>query len=249
MEVKQKNKQKHGPATPFQEGMRDGVPIALGYFAVAFTLGIAAKNAGLTPFQGLLASLLNNASAGEYAGFTVIAQNGAYWEIALMTLIANARYLLMSCALSQKFAPGEALGHRLLVGFDITDEIFGVTVARNGYLEPRYTYGAMAVSIPCWAAGTALGIALGNILPLRVGSALSVALFGMFLAVIVPPAKKDKVVAGLVLCGFLLSYLVSRAPFLAGISAGTKTILLTVLLASLGAIFFPVKNKEEKNEP
>ena len=177
-------------AQAFRFGMRDGIPIGLGYLAVAFSLGITARNAGLNAFQGFLISLLNNASAGEYAGITVIAANAAYAEIAIVTLITNARYLLMSCAMSQRLEPGLSLGHRLLMGFDITDELFGIAIARPGYLEPFYTYGAMLTAIPCWATGTACGIIAGNIMPARVVSALSVSLFGMFLAIIIPPAKK-----------------------------------------------------------
>ena len=119
----------------FCEGMRDGVPIALGYFAVSFSLGIAARNAGLTPIQGFFASLFNNASAGEYAAFSLIAAGATYLEVAIITLIANARYLLMSCALAQKFAPGTPFFHRLIIGYDVTDELFGITIARPGYLN------------------------------------------------------------------------------------------------------------------
>lgn len=117
----------------FVEGVRDGIPIGLGYFAVAFSLGIAARSAGLTPFQGFLTSILNNASAGQYAGFSMMASDGSYFEMALITLVTNARYLLMSCALSQRFAPGTPLCHRLLIGFDVTDELFGITIARPAF--------------------------------------------------------------------------------------------------------------------
>ena len=142
----------------FCEGMRDGVPIALGYFAVSFSLGIAARTAGFTPLQGFVASLLNNASAGEYAAFALIASGATYLEVAIITLIANARYLLMSCALAQRFAPGTPFFHRLIIGYDVTDELFGITIARPGYLNPFYTYGAIALAAPAWASGTALGI-------------------------------------------------------------------------------------------
>ena len=117
------------------EGMRDGFPIALGYFAVSFSLGIAARNAGLTPVQGFWASLLNNASAGEYAAFTLIAAKATYWEVAVITLIANARYLLMSCALAQRFSPETPFFHRLLIGYDVTDELFGIAIAQEGFLN------------------------------------------------------------------------------------------------------------------
>lgn len=227
------------------EGMRDGFPIALGYFAVSFSLGIAARNAGLTPMQGFWASLLNNASAGEYAAFTLIAAKASYWEVAVITLIANARYLLMSCALAQRFAPETPFFHRLIVGYDVTDEIFGITIARPGYLNPYYTYGAILLAAPAWAIGTALGIMAGNALPLRIVSALSVALYGMFLAIIIPPARKNRIVAGLVALSFALSFACEYLPGVASLSSGTRTILLTVLISGAAAVLFPVKQEAD----
>ncbi len=188
----------------FCEGMRDGVPIALGYFAVSFSLGIAARRAGFTPFQGFLVSLLNNASAGEYAAFAIIMANATYLEVAVITLIANARYLLMSCAL--------------------------------------------ALAAPAWAVGTALGIIAGNLLPLRVVSALSVALYGMFLAIIIPPARKSKIVAALVAISFALSFACNYLPGISALSEGTCTILLTVLISSAAAVLFPVNTEEQEAE-
>ncbi len=239
--------------THFYQGFKHGIPIGLGYFAVAFSLGVAAKSAGLNAFQGFLASILNNASAGEYAGFTVIAANAGYFEMALITLITNARYLLMSCALSQHLPPNLGLGHRLLMGHFITDEIFGITIARPGTPSPYYTYGAAIFASPCWAVGTALGILAGNLLPIRVVSALSVALFGMFLAVIIPPAKRNPVIAGCVLLSFGLSfyfpYIGNLIPLLRTVSEGTKTIILTIFISTLAALFFPVKeDTSEANE-
>ena len=228
-------------AQAFRFGMRDGIPIGLGYLAVAFSLGITARNAGLNAFQGFLISILNNASAGEYAGITVIAANAAYAEIAIVTLITNARYLLMSCAMSQRLEPGLSLRHRLLMGFDITDELFGIAIARPGYLNPYYTYGAMLMAMP----GTSLGIIAGNILPERAVSALSVALFGMFLAVIIPPARKNKVVAGLVALSFVASFACSVLPLVSALSDGTRTIILTVVISAGAAILFPVSKENE----
>lgn len=224
----------------YREGIRDGLPIAAGYFAVGFTLGITARNIGLTAWQGFLASFLNNASAGQYAGFTVIAADAPYWEIILVTLVANARYLLMSCSLSQKFAPETPLYHRLIIGYDVTDEIFGISIARPGPLQPAYNYGAMSVAMPGWALGTAAGVLAGSVLPVRIVSALSVALYGMFLAVIIPPARKDRVVAGLVLISFLLSYAASRLPIISNLSAGSRTIVLTIAIAGAAALLAPV---------
>lgn len=228
--------------------MRDGIPIGLGYLAVSFSLGVAAKSAGLTAFQGFLASLLNNASAGEYAGFTVIAADAPYLEMVLMTLVANARYLLMSCALSQRFSSDTPLYHRLLVGYDVADEIFGITIARPGKLDPFYTYGAILVAAPCWAGGTALGVIAGELLPLRAVSALSVALFGMFLAVIIPPARQNRVVAVFVLISFAASFAAAKLPFTSQLSDGTRTIILTIVIAGLAAALFPVKQEENSNE-
>ena len=151
--------------TCFRRGIRDGMPIALGYFAVAFTLGIAAKNAGFSAVQAMVESLTNNASAGEYAVFSLVAAGAGYLEVAVMTLVANARYLLMSCSLSQKLVPETPLYHRMMVAFDVTDEIFGISIAVPGKLNPWYTYGAIAVAIPGWGLGTFFGVAVGNVLP------------------------------------------------------------------------------------
>ncbi len=229
----------------FLEGIRAGIPIALGYFAVSFALGVSARDAGLSPFQGFLASLLTNASAGEYAGFLMILANATYIEFALMILVANARYLLMSCALSQKFSTETKFFHRLIIGFDITDEVFGITIARPGALAPAYTYGAMTVSIPAWAIGTSLGIIAGNVLHPRIVSALGVALYGMFLAIILPPARKDRACAAVVAAGFALSLVFYLLPVLSGVSEGTKTLILTVLLSCVAAILFPRREDEE----
>ncbi len=228
----------------FRRGIRDGIPIALGYFAVAFTLGIAAKNAGFTAVQAMVESLTNNASAGEYAVFSLVSAGAGYWEVAVMTLVANARYLLMSCALSQKLAPETPLYHRMLVAYDVTDEVFGISIAYPGRLNPWYTYGAVAVAIPGWALGTFFGVVVGSVLPLRLVSALSVGLYGMFLAIIIPPAQRDRVVLGLVLLSFAASFLAGRWPLLAGISPGIKTILLTVVLSLGAAVLFPIKEGE-----
>ena len=223
----------------FRDGIRDGIPIALGYFVVSFTLGIVARKAGLTPFDGFITSFLNNASAGEYAAFVVMESDAPYLEMALITLVANARYLLMSIVVSQKFSADTSLIHRVLVGFDLTDEIFGITIARKGKLEPIYNYGAMFVALPGWSVGTALGIFAGNVLPMNVVSALGVALYGMFLVIIIPPGKLDKVILWTVIASFVLSLIATD--IFADISSGTRTIILTILISSIVAYFFPIK--------
>lgn len=230
--------------TVFRDGTRDGIPIALGYLAVSFSLGIAAKNAGLSVFQSFIVSALCNASAGEYAGITLIAAKAAYIEIAIMTFIANARYMLMTCALSQRISPDTSLIHRMIMGFYTTDELFAISISRPGYVNPFYMYGAVAVAAPGWAFGTALGAIVGSILPLRLVSALSVALYGMFLAVIIPPARKDKIIAGIIIFCFAASYAAASLPIFSGISEGTKTIILTVVISTAAAVLFP-RNIEE----
>lgn len=236
----------HGRAV--REGFRDGIPIGLGYFVVAFSLGIAARDAGLTPWEGFVASFLNNASAGEYAAFTLMAANASYLEMAIVTLITNARYLLMSTALSQRFSPATGTLHRILVGFDVTDELFGIAIARPGMVDPFYSYGAFVPALSGWASGTALGIVVGNILPSRAVSALSVALFGMFLAIIIPPARQNRVVLGCVVVSFAASLLFTILPLVSGWSAGTRTILLTVTISSIAALLFPVSDDELDQE-
>ena len=143
----------------FTRGMKDGIPIGLGYFAVSFTLGIAAKNAGMTALQAAVTSALINASAGEFIGFTLIAANAGYLEVMVMEAVANARYLLMSCALSQKISSDTGLLHRLLMGFYVTDEIFGVSIAQKE-LKPIYSYGVISMAAPGWTLGTFLGVRL-----------------------------------------------------------------------------------------
>lgn len=231
------------PGALFRKGVIAGVPIGMGYFVVAFSLGIAAKRAGISVFQGFIASLITYTSTGEYAVFTQIGAKAALLEVAIMTLVINARYLLMSCALGQRMAPGSTLRTRLLAGMCITDEIFGITIAQEGFIHPIYSLGALSFAAPCWALGTAFGIRMGEILPLFLVSALSVALYGMFIAVIVPAGKKSRPVLLTILACFVLSTLAARCPGIRELSAGTRTILLTIGISSAAAILAPVKEE------
>ena len=227
------------------DGLRDGLPIGLGYFAVAFSLGITAKLAGLSPLQGFVSSFLNHASAGEYALYTMISAGALFTETAVLIAVTNIRYLLLGTALSQKIDQGTGLGLRLAMGFAITDEIFGIGIARKGRLAPSYLLSAFFLAALMWASGTACGIAMGNVLPARTVSALSVAIYGMFLAIIVPPAKKDKILAAVIAVSFALSYAAEHAAFLSSVSGGTKTIVLTVVISAAAALFFPKRGEEE----
>ena len=220
----------------FLSGIRDGIPIALGYYAVAFSLGIIAGNVGFDAFMGFFASFFTRASAGEYAGYTLAGAQAAYIEVIGMSLIANLRYL------TQKFRPGTSLFKRIITSACITDEIFGISIAYKGYLAPRYTLGAFAISTPAWALGCMSGIIAGNILPANIVSALSVALYGMFIAIIIPPSKKDRNVGIAVCCSFALSGLCAILPIISEWSSGTRTILLTIIISAVAAIIRPVKS-------
>ena len=232
----------------YARGLKAGVPIGLSYLAVAFTLGIAAKNAGLTAFQATLTSFLINASAGEFVGFTLIGAGASYLEVAIMELVANARYLLMSFSLSQKLSPKTGVLHRLLLGWYVTDEVFGVSISAPGYLNPFYTYGAISLACPGWAIGTCLGVIVGNILPASLVSALSVGLYGMFIAIFVPPSKTSKVIGGLVLVSMALSFAFNRIPVFDGVSSGIKTIILTVAISAAAALLFPIREVKKDAE-
>ncbi len=232
----------------FARGMRAGIPIALGYFAVSIALGITAKKAGITSLQAALTSLLINASAGEYAGFALIAVSASYWEVSLMEAVANARYLLMSAALSQKLKQGTGTLQRLLLGFTVTDEIFGVSIAQPEPLDPCFTYGCFVVATAGWTSGTFVGAVLGDILPLSLLSALSVGLYGMFISVFVPEARKNRRVAVLVLISFAASAACTYLPLLNQISEGIRIIVLTVLISLLAAILFPIQDREGQEQ-
>ncbi|MBM7867762.1 branched-chain amino acid ABC transporter permease [Heliobacterium gestii] len=225
----------------WKKGVRDGIPICLGYFAVSFTFGIMAKNAGLTPFQAVLMSATNITSAGQFAALGLIGASSTYIEMAFTQLVINLRYCLMSCSLSQKINASTDFSHRFLVAFGITDEIFGVSVCKEGKLHPFYNYGLMTSSIPGWTLGTFCGVLSGSLLPERIVSALSIALYAMFIAVIIPPAKGNKILSGIILLSMLVSFLFAKISVLSEISSGFKIILLTLLIAGIAARLFPIQ--------
>lgn len=231
----------------FLRGMRHGWPIGVGYFGVAFALGIAARNAGFSALQAGVMSAVCTASAGEFAGVTVAAASGTFLEMALIELVVNARYLLMSCALTQKLSPKLGTLHRMILANFVTDEIFGLSVSVPGTLNPFYSYGVISVSWPGWIAGTVLGVIMGNVLPANVVSALSVGLYGMFLAIIIPPTRTNHVLAGLVPVSMAISWIFTKLND-AGIlplSSGNRIILLTVAISLAAAALFPHDDPED----
>ena len=230
----------------FKNGMKNGVPIGLGYLAVSFSFGILAVKNGLTEGQSILMSALNLTSAGQFASLSIIAAGGGYLELAISQLVINLRYALMSFSLSQKFDEKAHWLHRCAAAFGNTDEIFALASAVKGAVSPWYMYGMMAVAIPGWVCGTALGAVAGNVLPLRVLSALGVALYAMFCAIVVPPAKENETLLYLVLISLALSLLFAVLPGLGSLSEGTRVILLTVGISACAALLRPVKEEQDE---
>lgn len=227
---------------PIARGLRDGLPIGAGYFAVAFSLGMIARQAGLSAPEGFLSSLLTRASAGEYGSYALMAAGAAYLEVVALCLVANLRYLLMGTALIQRFAPGTPLWKKILGSLCITDEVFAISIAYKGHLPVSYTGGAMLISGTMWACGTAMGIWAGNILPQSLVSALSVALYGMFIAIFVAPARRDRAVLLAVLASFALSSLCTY--LLPSISQGVRIVLLTIVISAVAAVLKPVDDEK-----
>lgn len=229
----------------FKRGIQDGIPIGLGYFAVSFTFGMMAVSGGLIAWQAVLISLTNLTSAGQFAGLGIIIAGGSMWEMALTQLVINLRYCLMSFSLSQKLEKNISTGHRLAVAFGVTDEIFGVSASQEGRLSPWYNYGVMSMAIPGWTLGTLVGAVLGNVLPGFLVSALNVAIYGMFLAVIIPPAKKNKSVLGVVIGAMAISTVFAVVPVLNKVSSGFVIIITTLIVAGLAAHFSPIPEEKE----
>lgn len=225
-------------------GLRDGVPIALGYFSVSFSFGILALGGGLTIFQAALTSLVNMTSAGQFAGLQIIIAGGTLLEMAATQLIINLRYALMSLSLSQKLSGEVTMWQRFVIAFANTDEIFAVAMGRGKELTFPYMVGLQVLPILGWTAGTAVGAAAGSLLPKAVNSALSVALYGMFIAVVIPVAKKVRPVLMVVILAVLMSCVLYYVPVFSGISAGMSIIICTVAASVAGAVWFPVDEQE-----
>lgn len=231
--------------TLFKRGFKNGIPIFLGYVAVSFTFGIAARNSDLSSLETILISATNLTSAGQFAGLDVITASSGYVAMILTQLVINLRYCLMSSSLSQRFDTNMKSYHRYLIAFGVTDEVFGVSSAyAYQNVPPAYCYGLICAAWPGWVGGTALGCISGDLLPPRVLSALGVALYGMFIAIIVPPAKQNKVLLGIVLSSMLLSLGFAVTPLLKEIPSGYRVIILTIVIASVAAYFFPVKEDD-----
>lgn len=229
----------------FTKGIKDGIPIALGYFSVSIAFGLMAVEAGCTWVEAMLISLTNLTSAGQFAGVTVLAHMGTYIEMALTQLVINSRYALMGISLSQKVNARFKGLWRVILGFAITDEIFAVAIGQEGEISRRYFAGLAIIPIIGWTSGTIVGAVLGNIMPEIITSALGVALYGMFIAVVVPKARENIHVLAVVIIAVAISVALRYIPVFSGISAGFAIIICAVIASAAGAVFFPVKEDEQ----
>ena len=229
----------------FKKGLKDGVPIALGYLSVSFTFGMMAVAGGLPVSLAVAISMTNLTSAGQFAGLSLMLTGGGYFEMALTQLVINLRYALMSVSLSQKFHKSVSLLDRFLIAFGNTDEIFAVASGQNTDVGKKYMYGLILTPYLGWSLGTLLGAAASAVLPEAVRSALGIAIYGMFLAIFIPPMKKDKAVAVVVLTAAALSCLFFYVPVLKSVSSGFVIIICAVVAATLGALIKPVSDKDE----
>ncbi len=232
----------------FVGGLVDGLPIGLGYLAVSFSVGIQASSQGVPFLWALLISMTNLTSAGQAAGIGIIAAGGSLVEMALAQLTINSRYFLMSISLSQKLDKGFTLPHRLAASFGITDEIFAVASSKPHNVSPKYMYGLIALPYVGWSLGTLLGAVMGNVLPDMLANSLGIALYGMFIAIVVPPAKANPKLLVVVLPAVLISCLIYYLPALDFISGGFSVIISTVIAALIGALVFPIETEDTPDE-
>lgn len=230
----------------FLQGIKDGGAIGIGYFSVSFTFGLAAVSSGLQWWEALMVSMMNLTSAGQFAGINIMAAAGTYIELALSQFVINLRYALMSISLSQKVDKGFHAGKKMLLGFAVTDEIFAVAMSREGEVTGRYFAGLAVLPYLGWTGGTLAGAVCGNILPQNVSEALGLAIYGMFIAIIVPAMKRDSRVLKITLLAIMFSFALYYLPGLRNISSGFAVIICAVAASAVGAVFFPMD--EEKQE-
>ena len=225
-------------------GVRRGMPVGMGYLSVSFGFGTLAASQGIRVLDAFLISATNVTSAGQFAGLTLILAGAGLWEVILTQLIINSRYALMSLALSQRLGQRVGLLPRLLIAFFNTDEVFALAMAREHALTVPFMYGLGLLPFIGWVGGTLLGALAGAVLPISVRTALGVMLYGMFIAIVIPPAKKEKPIAVAALVALVLSSLFAWVPALQKAPKGTPIVICTVVAAAVCAWLFPVEEKE-----
>jgi len=232
----------------FTKGIKDGLPICLGYFSVAFAFGIFAVESGLSILQALLISMLNVTSAGQLAGVPIMATGGGLIEMAVTQLVINLRYSLMSVSLSQKLGKSVTMTDRFIVAFVNTDEVFAVATGRREQAGKKYLYGLILTPYLGWSIGTLFGAVAGNILPKMIISALGVAIYAMFIAIVVPPSKREKNTALCVLFSIFLSCIFYYVPFFKKVPSGFVIIICAAIASGIFACFAPLKIEETEEE-
>ncbi len=242
---KRKTGEKMRENNSFIKGIKDGLPICLGYLSVAFAFGIFAVESGLTVLQALLVSMLNVTSAGQLAGVPIMTSGGGLIEIAVTQLVINLRYSLMSVSLSQKLGKSVSLADRFIISFVNTDEVFAVATGRREQAGKKYLYGLILTPYLGWSIGTFLGAVAGNVLPEMIISALGVAIYAMFIAIVVPPSKREKNTALCVLFSILLSCIFYYVPVLNSVPSGFVIIICAAISSALFALLSPIEVKEE----
>ena len=228
----------------YSRGVRTGLPVGVGYFSVSFGFGAMAAAQGIKALDATIISLSNLTSAGQFAGLTLMVAGATLWEVILTQIVINSRYALMSLALSQRMGSHIGTLPRLLIAFFNTDEIFALAMAEKQPLTVPFLLGLGLTPILGWTAGTLCGALAGSVLPLSIRTALGVMLYGMFVAIVVPPAKEEKSVLATVIAALVLSCLFKWLPVLSGVSAGIAIVCCTVLAAAVCAWLFPIEEEE-----
>lgn len=231
-------------ALTFKKGLKDGLPICLGYISVSFAFGMTATQGGLPVWVALLISMTNLTSAGQFAGMELILSGGLYIEIAVTTFVINIRYMLMSLSLSQKIDEAMTTLQRWVLSFGVTDEIFAVAMQQNGSINARYFSGLIAMPYIGWTIGTLLGGTATSLLPMELRTALGIVIYGMFLAIIIPPAKKSLPVLKVIIIAAVLSCIFKWTPGLSRISSGWVIIVCAVIASTYAALRYPVDDVE-----
>lgn len=232
----------------FMNGLKDGIPIALGYFSVSMAFGLTAAMLGFPVWSAVLVSFTNVTSAGQAAAIQIMANCGKFVEIAITTLIINMRYFLMSLSVSQKVESSMSVLKRMAVSFGITDEVFAVSMRRQKPLTASYMAGLILLPVIGWTGGTFVGAVATNVLPAEISAAMGIALYGMFIAIIIPPAREERNVLLTVLMAIAAGFLFAYTPLIKKISSGWTTIIITVVVSSIAATFMPLGEKGDKNE-
>ncbi len=230
----------------FLQGIKDGSAIGIGYLSVSFTFGLAAISSGLCWWEALLISMMNLTSAGQFAGITIMASAGSYIEMAISQFVINLRYALMSISLSQKVDSQFQIGKKMILGFANTDEIFAVAMSREGEVSSSYFFGLAVLPYLGWTFGTLIGAVCGNVLPKNIGEALGLAIYGMFIAIVVPAMKRDNHILKMVILAVILSCCIYYIPIFHNISEGFSIIICAVVASLVGAACFPIEETEEE---